>query len=82
MPKKQSTCAKRARAAARVGAKYTSSLRAERSPHPLPPHLALVDEVALAEGEQMVVDGLRPSPAPGTACPYAWPSRSPRSPPP
>ncbi|MFH8533241.1 hypothetical protein ACH4GE_33015 [Streptomyces tendae] len=58
MPKKQSTAAKRARAAARVGAKYTAALREAGGPQ-LPPHLDLVDTDALPEGEGMVVDCLR-----------------------
>ncbi|MGW2090276.1 hypothetical protein ACWCQ6_35860, partial [Streptomyces sp. NPDC001880] len=60
MPKKQSTAAKRARAAARTsGAKYTAALRHETGAHPLPPHLALFDADALDEGERMAVDCLR-----------------------
>ncbi|MFG2623230.1 hypothetical protein ACGFXC_37050 [Streptomyces sp. NPDC048507] len=56
MPKNQSTAAKRARAATRAGAKYTTALRAAG---PLPPHLRPVDEGALADGERLVVDHLR-----------------------
>jgi hypothetical protein len=59
MPKKQSTAAKKARAAARTGAKYTAALRREIGAHPLPSHLALFDADALDEGERMVVDCLR-----------------------
>lgn len=59
MPKKQPTRAKRARAAARAGVKYTAALRRETDAHPLPPHLALFDANALDEGERMVVDCLR-----------------------
>ncbi|MEU0287458.1 hypothetical protein [Streptomyces sp. NPDC006147] len=58
MPKKQSTAAKKARAAARAGAKYTAALRQASGPH-LPPHLQLVDEESLPESERMVVDCLR-----------------------
>lgn len=59
MPKKQSTAAKRARAAVRSsGAKYTAALREAVSPH-LPPHLELFDDQALPEGERLVVDCLR-----------------------
>ncbi|MEU3633027.1 hypothetical protein [Streptomyces fradiae] len=59
MPNKQPTAGKRARTAARAGAKYTAALRHERGAHPLPPHLALFDADALDEGERMVVDCLR-----------------------
>ncbi|GAA2639721.1 hypothetical protein GCM10010425_50000 [Streptomyces spororaveus] len=48
MPKKQNTAARRARAAARSGAKYTTALRAAVGP--LPPHLPVVDEEALTDG--------------------------------
>lgn len=59
MPKKQPTAAKRARTAARAGAKYTAALRHETGAHPLPPHLELFDCDGLPEGERMVVDCLR-----------------------
>lgn len=59
MPKKQPTAAKRARAAARAGAKYTAALRHETGTHPLPPHLELFDCDGLPEAERMVVDCLR-----------------------
>ncbi|WP_030756642.1 hypothetical protein [Streptomyces sp. NRRL F-5135] len=59
MPKKQPTAAKRARTAARAGAKYTTALRHETGAHPLPPHLDIFDTDALDEGDRMVVDGLR-----------------------
>lgn len=68
MPKKQPTAAKRARAAARTGAKYTAALR-ENHGHPLPPHIGLVDEQALPEGERMVVDCLRALAAEGAPLP-------------
>ncbi|WP_186779881.1 hypothetical protein [Streptomyces salinarius] len=58
MPKKQPTAAKRARAAARAGAKYTAALREAGGPQ-LPPHLDLIDADALPEDERMVVDCLR-----------------------
>ncbi|WP_331731386.1 hypothetical protein [Streptomyces sp. NBC_00073] len=57
MPKNQPTAAKRARAAARSGAKYTTALRAAAGP--LPPHLPVVDEATLTEDELLVVDHLR-----------------------
>lgn len=69
MPKKQPTAAKRARTAARVGAKYTAALRQQQGAHPLPPHLELVDEQALPEGERMVVDCLRALVAEGRRLP-------------
>jgi len=68
MPKKQSTAKKRARSAARVGAKYTTALR-ENAVHPLPPRLELVDYDALPEGERMVVDCLRALAAEGKRLP-------------
>ncbi|MFE9484732.1 hypothetical protein ACFYNM_39900 [Streptomyces spororaveus] len=57
MPKKQSTAAKRARAAANSGAKYTTALRAAAGP--LPRHLPVLDEDTLTDGERLVVDHLR-----------------------
>ncbi|MER0476974.1 hypothetical protein ABR737_01145 [Streptomyces sp. Edi2] len=68
MPKKQPTAAKRARAAARAGAKYTAALREAASPH-LPPHLELFDDQALPEGERLVVDCLRALAAEGRPLP-------------
>ncbi|WP_331756642.1 hypothetical protein [Streptomyces sp. NBC_01568] len=67
MPKNQSTAAKRARAAARSGAKYTTALRATGGP--LPPHLPVVDEDALTDGERLVVEGLRALAAAGALLP-------------
>ncbi|MFF8430975.1 hypothetical protein ACF07Y_38750 [Streptomyces sp. NPDC016566] len=59
MPKKQSTAAKRARAAVRSsGGKYTAALR-EAASHHLPSHLELFNDQAVPEGERMVVDCLR-----------------------
>ncbi|MEU9703019.1 hypothetical protein [Streptomyces sp. NPDC047981] len=69
MPKNQSTAAKRARAAARDGAKYTAALR-EAQPFRVPPGLSVVDEEALSEGELLVVDGLRALAAAGRRLPY------------
>ncbi|MFF5783216.1 hypothetical protein ACFY7Y_40675 [Streptomyces virginiae] len=67
MPKKQPTAAKRARAAARAGAKYTAALRAAAVP--LPPHLPVVDEDALTDGERLVVESLRALAAAGGMLP-------------
>ncbi|MEV4441326.1 hypothetical protein AB0K09_20340 [Streptomyces sp. NPDC049577] len=68
MPKKQPTAAKRARAAARVGAKYTAALRSETTgAHPLPLHLELFDADVLPE--RMVVDCLRALAAEGEPLP-------------
>ncbi|MFF9632888.1 hypothetical protein [Streptomyces fradiae] len=58
MPKKQSTAAKKARAAARTGAKYTTALR-HTAPFPLPPGLHLIDEETLPDGKRLVVESLR-----------------------
>ncbi len=55
MPKNQSTAARKARAAAKSGAKYTAALRAAGGP--LPPHLPIMDEDVLTEGERLVVRG-------------------------
>ncbi|AWN32589.1 hypothetical protein [Streptomyces sp. NEAU-S7GS2] len=68
MPKKQPTAAKRARAAARTGAKYTAALRQAAGPH-LPPHLEPFDDQALPEGERLVVDCLRALAAEGRPLP-------------
>ncbi|MFD8386172.1 hypothetical protein ACFV2X_48030 [Streptomyces sp. NPDC059679] len=68
MPKNQPTAAKRARAAARTGAKYTAALRKAAGPH-LPPHLELFDDQALPEGERLVVDCLRALAAEGEPLP-------------
>ncbi|MER6200641.1 hypothetical protein ABT234_25160 [Streptomyces sp. NPDC001586] len=57
MPRKQNTAAKRARAAARSGAKYTTALRTTVGS--LPPDLPVVDEDALTDGERLVVENLR-----------------------
>ncbi|MCB5910356.1 hypothetical protein [Streptomyces pinistramenti] len=59
MPKKQPTAAKRARTAARTGAKYTAARREAGAHHRLPPHIGLFDDQTLPEGERMVVDCLR-----------------------
>ncbi|WP_331728967.1 hypothetical protein OG592_43035 (plasmid) [Streptomyces avidinii] len=56
MPKNQPTAAKRARTAARSGAKYTTALRAAG---PLSPYLPIVDEATLTDDELLVVDHLR-----------------------
>ncbi|MEU8943554.1 hypothetical protein AB0C97_36800 [Streptomyces goshikiensis] len=69
MPKNQNTAAKRARAAARAGAKYTSSLRAARAAGPLPPHLPVVDVERLPAGERLVVEALRALAAEGGLLP-------------
>lgn len=60
MPKKQPTAAKRARAAARSGAKYTPTLRREQA-HDLhlPHYLEAFDEQILSDDERLVVDHLR-----------------------
>lgn len=68
MPKRQPTAAKRARAAARGGAKYTTALR-EAGGLQLPPHVELFDDQALPEGERMVVDCLRELAAAGGPLP-------------
>ncbi|MEU3978315.1 hypothetical protein [Streptomyces bacillaris] len=69
MPKKQPTAAKRARTAARAGAKYTTALRDSSGPHPIPPHLDLVVVDALPETDRIVVDGLRALAAQGGLLP-------------
>ncbi|MFE1735032.1 hypothetical protein ACFW6X_33635 [Streptomyces bacillaris] len=69
MPKKQPTAAKRARTAARAGAKYTAALRHETGTYPLPPHLDLFDTDGLPEGDRMVVDSLRALAAEGRPLP-------------
>ncbi|MGW5043040.1 hypothetical protein ACWEQK_33355 [Streptomyces parvulus] len=58
MPKRQSTAAKKARAAARAGAKYTAVLR-EAGGAQIPLHLALIEVDALPDEERIVVDCLR-----------------------
>lgn len=68
MPKQQSTSAKKARAAARQGGKYTASLREATGPS-LPPHLELFDDQALPEDERLVVEGLRALAAEGGPLP-------------
>lgn len=78
MPKKQSTDAKRAREAARTGAKYTEALRGAGPAGPgLPPHVEVFDESVLSEGEQMVVDGLRALAAAGEPLPLTFADPSP-----
>lgn len=68
MPKNQSTAARRARAAAREGEKYTAALRAAGGPR-LSPYLELFDDQALPEGDRMVVDCLRALAAEGQPLP-------------
>lgn len=68
MPKKQPTAAKRARTAAKSGAKYTAALR-EAGGFQLPPHVELFDDQALPEGDRMVVDCLRALAAEGAPLP-------------
>jgi hypothetical protein len=68
MPKKQSTAAKRARAAARNGAKYTAALR-KQGGHHFSPHVDLFDDQALPEGDRIVVDCLRALAAAGEPLP-------------
>lgn len=68
MPKNQPTAAKKARQAARAGAKYTAALREAGGPH-LPPHLELVDEGALSAGDRLIVEGLRALAAAGEPLP-------------
>jgi hypothetical protein len=72
MPKKQPTAAKRARTAARSGAKYTAALRDAAGHDPLPPHVDLFEDQALPEGEQMVIDGLRALAAAGEPLPLRF----------
>ncbi|UGT58808.1 hypothetical protein [Nocardia asteroides] len=61
MPKNQSTAAKKARAAADEGDKYTTALRAQTKPAEphLLPYLQFVDETALSPEEFLVLDSLR-----------------------
>lgn len=70
MPKKQPTSAKKARTAARAGAKYTSALRQMQDT--LPSHLELVDSHALSEGDQIVVECLRELAASGVPLPLRF----------
>lgn len=69
MPKKQPTAAKRARAAARSGAKYTAALREEPGAFRLPPHVEVFDDQALPEEDRIVVDCLRALAAEGGPLP-------------
>lgn len=69
MPKKQPTAAKRARTAARAGAKYTAALREEAGGFRLPPHVEVFDDQALPEGDRIVVDCLRALAAEGGPLP-------------
>ncbi|NUU22092.1 MAG: hypothetical protein HOV68_11350 [Streptomycetaceae bacterium] len=69
MPKRQSTAAKKARAAARAGAKYTAALRDKGHGLHIPHYLDVVDELTLPDNERMVVDCLRALAADGGPLP-------------
>lgn len=71
MPKKQTTAAKKARAAARQGAKYTTALRQAQS-IVLPAHLQPFEIEGLSQGERDIVDALRELVAAGGPLPVGF----------